>query len=156
MTTRTLTLTDSRPHFRPPNKLERVLNRAFGGLIALGGGFAHNRVLEVRGRRSGKLYRTPVNLLVHEGEHYLVAPRGRTQWVRNVEVTPEISLRRGKRITRYRVEPLPLNERAPILQVYLRAYRAEVSTYFGLQADADIGEFEAVAARHPVFRLRVE
>jgi len=38
------------------------------------------RVLEVKGRSSGQPRRTPVNLLDFEGERYLVAPRGETQW----------------------------------------------------------------------------
>ncbi len=48
---------------------------------------AGSRVLEVKGRKSGEWRRTPVNLLVYEGNRYLVAPRGETQWVRNMRVS---------------------------------------------------------------------
>jgi len=46
-----------------------------------------SRVLEVRGRTSGEPRRVPVNLLVLEGDRYLVAPRGETQWVRNLRAS---------------------------------------------------------------------
>ena len=42
-----------------------------------------SRVLVVRGRTSGEPRSNPVNLLELDGERYLVAPRGNTQWVRN-------------------------------------------------------------------------
>ena len=56
-----------------------------------------SRVLEVKGRSSGQPRRTPVNLLELEGERYLVAPRGETQWVRNLRASGEGLLRAGKR-----------------------------------------------------------
>ena len=53
-------------------------------------------VLEVRGRKTGALYSTPVDLLEERGTRYLVAPRGYTQWVRNAEISGEVTLRRGR------------------------------------------------------------
>jgi hypothetical protein len=88
------------PVFREPTTVEKIFNRAFGFLVGLGLGFAHNYLLEVRGRKSGKLFSTPVDLLELQGKRFLVAPRGRTQWVRNAEAAGEITLRR--RSTRLR------------------------------------------------------
>ena len=67
------------PAFREPSAVEKIFNRVFGFLVGLGLGFSYNYLLEVRGRKSGKLYSTPIDLLKLNGKTYLVAPRGRTQ-----------------------------------------------------------------------------
>ena len=51
------------PEFRAPSPVERLFNRIFGFLVGLGLGFRYNSLLQVRGRKSGKLYSTPINLL---------------------------------------------------------------------------------------------
>ena len=73
--------------FMRPSPLDRIVNRVFGFLVKIGFGLAHNFLLEVQGRKSGRIYATPVNVLTHENKRYLVAPRGDTQWVRNVVVS---------------------------------------------------------------------
>jgi len=65
--------------FRKPSAFERFFNRMFGVLVGLGLGMRHNYLLQVRGRKSGKIYSTPVDLLELSGKRYLVAPRGRAQ-----------------------------------------------------------------------------
>src|SRR6185369_17017867 len=87
--------------YQHPSRLEHLLNRAVGALVRLGLGPAHMRILEVRGRTSGKLHALPVDLLVEQGKLYLVAPRGYTQWVRNAEASGDITLRRGGCAERY-------------------------------------------------------
>jgi hypothetical protein len=77
--------------FLAPGALERILNRAFGTLVGLGLGLHHNYLLEARGRKSGRLHATPVNVLDLGGRRSLVAPRGRTQWVRNAEAADGVS-----------------------------------------------------------------
>ena len=83
--------------FREPTALEKFFNRLLGFLVGLGVGPSHIHLLEVRGRKTGKLYMTPVDLLPLNGKRYLVAPRGRTQWVRNAEAAGEIVLKRGSK-----------------------------------------------------------
>ena len=83
------------PEFRVPSTVERLFNRIFGFLVGLGLGFRYNYLLQVRGRKSGKLYSTPVNLLELRGQRFLVAPRGRTQWVRNPVAAGEVTLKKG-------------------------------------------------------------
>jgi len=67
--------------FRKPSPGERVFNRIFGFLVGLGLGLPHNYLVEVRGRKSGRTFSTPIDLLEFGGKCFLVAPRGRTQWV---------------------------------------------------------------------------
>jgi hypothetical protein len=62
------------PEFRQPTAIEKFFNRALGALIGLGLGPSHIYLLEVRGRKSGKLYTTPVDPLELKGKRYLVAP----------------------------------------------------------------------------------
>jgi hypothetical protein len=69
--------------FRKPDLFERMLNKGFRALVALGLG--HNYLLEVQGRKSYRVYSTPVDLLEFMGTRFLGAPRGRTPWVRNAE-----------------------------------------------------------------------
>ncbi len=66
-------------HFNPPTTLDRAFNKLFGLLVGLGLGLPHNYLLQVRGRKSGRVYSTPVDVLSRDGKRYLVAPRGYTQ-----------------------------------------------------------------------------
>jgi hypothetical protein len=81
--------------FEAPSASERIFNRALGLLVGLGLGGRHYYLLQVRGRTTGRVYSTPVNVLELNGKRWLVAPRGRTQWVRNAEVAGEVLLRRA-------------------------------------------------------------
>src|ERR1700752_4676871 len=116
--------------FREPTLVEKLFNRTFGFVVGLGLGPSHIHLLQVRGRKSGKLYETPVDLLELNGKRYLVAPRGRTQWVRNVEAGGEITLKRGSRRDRFRTRALNAIEKLPILKAYLDSFQREVQRYF--------------------------
>jgi deazaflavin-dependent oxidoreductase (nitroreductase family) len=102
--------------FRAPSPVERIFNRVYGFLVGLGLGFSYNYLLQVRGRKSGKVYSTPVDLLEIDGKRFLVAPRGRTQWVRNAEAAGEITLKKGRERRRFRLRPLDGAEKLGILQ----------------------------------------
>src|SRR4051794_41890518 len=73
----------------------RIFNPTVKGLTRVGLSVAGSRELRVRGRTSGEWRSTPVNPLTVDGRRYLVAPRGTTQWVRNIRVTGAGELRRG-------------------------------------------------------------
>jgi deazaflavin-dependent oxidoreductase (nitroreductase family) len=139
--------------FHRPNVAERILNRGIGALVRVGLGPSHMRVLEVRGRKSGKLYSLPVDLLIDGGRQYLVAPRGFTEWVRNAEVAGEITLRRGGRAERYRLRVLPDAEKLPVLKAYLDRFRREVQRYFVVPAGSPAATFAPHATRYPAFEL---
>lgn len=139
--------------FERPSPVERLFNRAVGALVRLGIGLPDMRVLEVRGRRSGRTVSLPVDLLADGDRLYLVAPRGRTQWVRNAEAAGEVTLRRGSRAERYRLRNVPETERPPILKGYLDRFHREVQRFFPVPAGSPVDAFVALAGRYPAFEL---
>ena len=143
----------SSPAFRQPTTIERLFNRVFGFLVGMGLGFKHNYLLQVRGRKSGKLYSTPIDLLEIDGRRYLVAPRGQTQWVRNAEAAGEIVLKKGSNLQSFGLRPIANADKPPLLKAYLEKFKAEVQRYFPIAAGSDVEAFEGIAADYPVFEL---
>ena len=143
------------PHYRAPRSFDRrVFNPLVAGLTRLGVSVLGSRVLEVRGRKSGQPRRVPVNLLTVDGQRYLVAPRGHTQWVRNIRVAGEGTLLLGRRRERFSPTELADAEKEPILRAYLRRWKWEVGQFFdGVGPDSPASEFERIAPDHPVFRI---
>ncbi|NUP35316.1 MAG: nitroreductase family deazaflavin-dependent oxidoreductase [Streptomycetaceae bacterium] len=113
-----------------------------------------SRVLAVRGRTSGEWRTTPVNPLTYEDELYLVAPRGVTQWVRNLRVAGGGELRLGKRAEAFTYVELPDDEKPDLLRAYLRTWKMEVGAFFdGVGPDASDDELRRIAPGYPVFRV---
>jgi deazaflavin-dependent oxidoreductase (nitroreductase family) len=134
--------------------MEAAFNRALGFLVGLGIGPGYMQLLQVRGRKTGRTFSTPVNLLELGGKTYLVAPRGRTQWVRNAEAAGEIALKRGSTRKRFRLRALPDTEKPELLKAYLDRYASQVQRYFpAVRSGSPAGAFRAVAAEYPVFEL---
>jgi deazaflavin-dependent oxidoreductase (nitroreductase family) len=148
-----IVMTPPIPVFREPTAVERIFNRTFGFLVGLGLGFSHNYLLEVRGRKSGKLYSTPINLLELHGKRFLVAPRGRTQWVRNAEAAGEITLRRRSTRLKFRLRPLSDTEAPEILKAYLDNFKSEVQRYFPVPAGSPPEVFSTLTSSYPAFEL---
>ena len=146
-------MNSSVPSFRAPSAVERVFNRIFGWVVGMGWGFSHNYLLQVRGRKSGKIFSTPVDLLVIDGKQFLVAPRGRTQWVRNAEAAGEILLKKGKLRQTFRLRPLSNQEKPEILKAYLDAFKREVQTYFPVPAGSPVEAFRSLVESYPAFEL---
>lgn len=141
------------PSFRAPTAVERVFNRVFGIAVGLGLGFSYNYLLQVRGRKSGKIYSTPIDLLELGGKSFLVAPRGRTQWVRNAEAAGEVTLKKGSLRQRYRLRALSDQEKPEILKAYLDQFKREVQRYFPLPAGSPVEAFRELAQSYPAFEL---
>jgi deazaflavin-dependent oxidoreductase (nitroreductase family) len=141
------------PAFREPSALERLFNKAFGALVGWGLGPRDYYLLLVKGRRTGRVYSMPVIVVEMASAMFLVAPRGRTQWARNVEAAPDVTLARGARRSTYRVRAVPDAEKAPVLRAYLDRYRSVVQRYFPVAAGSPLEAFVPIAARYPVFEL---
>jgi deazaflavin-dependent oxidoreductase (nitroreductase family) len=144
-------------HYKRPDWFTRnVMNHFLNLLMRLGISVWGSRVLEHKGRKSGELHRTPVNPLMYEARQYLVAARGETEWVRNVRAADgEVTLYLGRHGLQRTAIEIPESERTPILRAYLQRWKFEVGMFFqGVGPDSTDAEFEAIAAKHPVFILR--
>ena len=139
--------------YHKPSGLVKAMNSLVGRLASWGlipGGTA---LLQVKGRRSGQTRSTAVTWVEHEGRRYLVAPRGNTEWVRNVKAAGgEAVLKHGKSDA-VRLEELPVEQRAPLIQAYLKKTARVTKREFGIEPDAPIEEFQRIAPDHPVFRI---
>jgi deazaflavin-dependent oxidoreductase (nitroreductase family) len=133
-----------------------AFNRVVERLTGLGLSVWGSRVLAVRGRRSGEWRTVPVNLLTHDGARYLVAPRGHTQWVRNLRAAGGAGeLRLGRRCEVFHADEVGDAEKPEILRAYLRRWKFEVGVFFdGVDASAPDETLRAIAPGYPVFRLR--
>src|SRR6476619_1519206 len=120
-----------------PGRVTHVLNADVAALARAGVRVLGSRELRVLGRSSGEWRTTPVNLLIVDGERYLVAPRGQTQWVRNIRVAGGGELRLGRRIEPFRDVELPDQEKPVVLRRYLKRWKWEVEVFFdGVDATA--------------------
>jgi deazaflavin-dependent oxidoreductase (nitroreductase family) len=133
-----------------------LFNTVVAWLTARGLSLFGSRVLAVRGRRSGEWRTVPVNLLTHEGARYLVAPRGHTQWVRNLRAAGGAGeLRLGRRTEAFVADELADADKPEILRAYLRRWKFEVGVFFdGVDHTASDETLLAIAPGYPVFRLR--
>jgi deazaflavin-dependent oxidoreductase (nitroreductase family) len=144
----------SKPFQEPGWFTRNVFNRAINGLMSLGVSVSGSRVLEVKGRKSGEWRSTPVNLLEVDGERYLVAPRGNTQWVRNIRVAGGGRLRLGRKTEDFKATEVPLEPRVPILRAYLKKWKWEVGAFFdGVGPDSTDAQLLEIAPDHPVFHI---
>jgi deazaflavin-dependent oxidoreductase (nitroreductase family) len=141
------------PEFRAPSTGEALFNRAFGFLIGLGIGPKFIYLLQVRGRKTGRLYSSPVNLMELDGKQYLVAPRGRTQWVRNAEAAAEITLKRGSSRKNFQLLPVADSEKPPLLKLYLDSYASAVKKFFPVPAGSPVEAFRDIAPNYPVYEM---
>jgi len=137
-----------------PKSATNVFNRLVAGLTRLGVSVWGSRVLAVRGRKSGEWRTTPVNLLTIDGVRYLVAPRGETQWVRNLRVAGAGELRLGRRVETFTPTELADADKPAILRAYLKRWKFEVGVFFdGIDHTATDDQLLAIAPGYPVFRV---
>src|SRR5690606_8474851 len=115
--------------------------------------------------RTGVVRRTSLILLDHDGQEYLVALAGESEWVRNVRAADgRATLTRAGRRRAVRLEELPVADRAEVLQAYLwrggrrpgnRRIAREADVYFGLAGEPTLGQLRGVASRYPVLRVGI-
>ena len=136
-----------------PGATDRIFGRALAFLVRLGLVRGHFYVLEVRGRRSGRIISLPVDLLDLDGRRYLVCGRGESNWVRNARAAGEVVLVRALRRQRYAVRELPAEARPPVLKAYLDRYASEVQRFFPIPKGSPVETFDDLARHYPVFEL---
>jgi len=145
------------PRYLEPGWFTRhVFNPSVALLTRAGVSVWGSRELRVRGRTTAEWRTTPVNLLTVDGEQFLVAPRGQTQWVRNLRVAGTGELRVGKRTQVFTATEVADADKVAILRAYLKRWKAEVGAFFdGVSADSSDDELRRIAPDHPVFALTI-
>ena len=92
-------------------------------------------------------------MLSVDGTRYLVAPRGQTQWVRNLRVAGEGQLLVGRRRESFVAFEIADADKEPILRAYLKRWKWEVGVFFGGVEASSPSDFHRIAPDHPVFRI---
>ncbi len=158
MNTTPATVTDSATrtsHSIPQNRLDRLFNRVVKGLTRVGISVLGTREIRIVGRRSGQMRSNVVNLLTLGDERYLVAPRGTTDWVRNLRVAEVGELRLGRRSEAFRAVELSDDDKLDVLRSYLQRWAFEVGRFFdGVDANSSDAEIARIAPGVPVFMVR--
>ena len=139
--------------FQAPSAIEALFNQTFGFLVGLGIGPKFIYLLEVRGRKTGKIYSAPVNMMDLGRKLYLVAPRGRANWVRNAEAAGEITLKRGSYRRQFGLRPIADAGKPEILKEYLDRYQSAVKKFFPVAPGSPVEAFRGIAGNYPVFEL---
>jgi deazaflavin-dependent oxidoreductase (nitroreductase family) len=133
--------------------VRRLANPVVTILLRAGVKIGPTMLLTVRGRKSGKLYTTPVTLIEQDGHCWLVAPYGAVDWVRNLRTAGEATLTRGRHTEQLTVRELEAEQAAPVLKQYLSLAAAMVGPYFDVSVASSLEAFAAEAPRHPVFQV---
>ena len=139
--------------YHKPSGPVKLMNSIIGRLASIGLIPGETVMLQVKGRRSGQTRSNAVTWAEHDGQRYLVAPRGTTEWVRNVRAAGGQAAIRRRKSEEVRLEEVPVERRAPIIKTYLKKTALVTKREFGLDPDAPLEEFEKIAADHPVFRI---
>ena len=149
-------LTTPETRYIPPSRSTAVMNWTVRHLVRLGVSVWGARELRLRGRKSGQIRSNVVNLLDLDGAQYLVAPRGTTEWVKNLRAAGGGELRVGRRVETFGADELPDDQKLPILRAYLKRWKAEVGVFFdGVSAKSSEDELRRIAPDHPVFLVSV-
>jgi hypothetical protein len=139
--------------FLRPGAVDRIFSRALVALVRAGIVRGHFRVLEVRGRKSGRMIALPVDPIELGGRCYLVCARGNANWVRNARSAGEVVLVRAGRRRCYAVREISPELRPPVLKAYLDRFAAEVQRFFPVPKGSPEDAFAELAPHYPVFAL---
>jgi hypothetical protein len=109
-----------------------VVRRVMNPIAGLAG-----TTLRVRGRVTGRRQVVPVNVLKIDGTRYLVAPRGDTEWAKNLRATGEGELHRIGKTERIRATEVPRGQRKPIVDAYVKKWGWAVGSQFRAVPDPE-------------------
>jgi deazaflavin-dependent oxidoreductase (nitroreductase family) len=144
----------SEPYYLQGSRFTVRMNSVIGWLARHGVSMLGTAELSVRGRKSGKMQRVPVNPHPYEGGQYLVSARGHSQWVRNMRAAGGGELRVGRKVRTFTATEVPDSDKPAILRAYLEHWGWEVNQYFqGVTAKSSEAEIIAAAPDHPVFLI---
>lgn len=130
----------------------RLINWWFRALTRFGWGASYRHILTVPGRKTGRPHSTPVDVLEVGGNRWLVAGYGPASWVLNTRAAGDVTLSRGGRSRRYKVEEAGAEDAIPVLRTYIAEIRV-TRPYFDATRDSSDEAVAAELPRHAVFRL---
>jgi deazaflavin-dependent oxidoreductase (nitroreductase family) len=133
----------------------RLINFVFRLMTRLGLGASYRYILTVRGRKTGRLYSTPVDVIEVADNRWLVAGYGPVSWVRNAPAAGEVTLSRGGRAEKFRVVEAAAQAAIPVLRAYIDEIKV-TRPYFDANPDSPDEAIVAELKRHAVFRLAPE
>ncbi|WP_329034942.1 nitroreductase/quinone reductase family protein [Streptomyces sp. NBC_00178] len=145
------------PYYLQAGTFAQRMNNVVGWLARHGFSLLGSAEMSVRGRKSGRMQRVPVNPHTYEGHQYLVSARGHSQWVRNMRVSGGGELKVGRTVRAFTSAEIADDEqKARIVRAYLKRWGWEVDQYFqGITAESTDAEILAACPDHPVFRITV-
>jgi deazaflavin-dependent oxidoreductase (nitroreductase family) len=148
-------MNDTAARYIKPKSATSLFNDTVGRLTRLGVSVYGSRVLYVKGRTSGEWRSTPVNpLRLADGSRYLVAPRGNTQWVRNMRAAGGGELRIGRKVEPFTATEVADDAKPALLRAYLKKWKFEVGVFFdGVDAKAPQERLREIAPGYPIFRI---
>jgi hypothetical protein len=126
-------------YLKPPWFTVKVFNK-----VAMATGIAGSETLTVTKRGSKEPQKIPVLTIDVDGTKYLVSTRGESQWVKNVQVDPNVELTTKAGTTKYIANLVSVDKRQPILDAYKVKAGKVVEGYFAKLPDP---------ADHPVYTL---
>jgi hypothetical protein len=91
-----------------------------------------------------------------DGQLYLVAPRGNTQWARNLRAAGEGQLRLGRKVEHFTATELADADKPPVLRPYLKVWKEDIGVFFdNVDENAPEAKLREISPNHPVFRLQI-
>lgn len=104
--------------------------------------------LEVPGRRTGRWHGTAVAVLPYDGEEYLLAAYGDTEWSRNLRASGRGRLRRRGQVQEFTAEEVAAERLPELVAAYQQRFGKlpTVASTFAALPDP---------AHHPAFRITV-
>jgi deazaflavin-dependent oxidoreductase (nitroreductase family) len=149
-------MNDSSQRYVKPQAKDMMFHRVLSTALKLGISMRGMKLLYVRGRKSGELRSAVVGPVAHDDQLYLVAPRGHTQWVRNLRAAGEGQLRLGRKVEKFSATELTDAEKPPILRPYLKIWKEDTGVFFDNTDDqAPDARLLEIAPNHPIFRLQI-
>lgn len=102
--------------------------------------------LSVRGRTTSRWRTVSVAVLDHDGERYLLAPAGDTDWSLNLRAAGHGRLKRNSEVEDFTAVEVPIAHRPPLIKAYLQRFGKMPTVARTFRALPD-------PADHPTFRI---
>jgi deazaflavin-dependent oxidoreductase (nitroreductase family) len=120
-----------------------------------------NRVLTIRGRRSGQLHTIPLAVAEVDGRRWVIGTFGETNWVRNLRAAGEAELEidgtrghvRAVELSHTEAADFFTNVIVPYVARMPRLWRVGVASLIKFAAPEIYSDPGAAARKHPVFEL---